>query len=93
MGNLAAMLKQSGHTVTGSDGPLYPPMSDKLRDWGIPVRAFDERNLLSEGGGTIDLVVIGNAISRGNAEVEYALNERVPYMSMSAALREFYLKD
>ncbi|MEQ9367168.1 MAG: Mur ligase domain-containing protein, partial [Leptospirales bacterium] len=93
MGNLAAMLKQSGHSVTGSDGPLYPPMSDKLRDWGIPVRAFDERNIRSKDGGDVDLVVIGNAISRGNAEVEYVLNERVPYMSMSAALSEFYLKD
>ncbi|MCR9140944.1 MAG: Mur ligase domain-containing protein [bacterium] len=95
MGNLAAMLKQSGHTVTGSDGPLYPPMSDKLRDWGIPVRAFDERNIrrTSGAGAHVDLVVIGNAISRGNAEVEYVLNERVPYMSMAAALSEFYLKD
>ncbi len=95
MGNLAAMLKESGHTVTGSDGPLYPPMSDKLREWGIPVRRFDERNIRGKNGGgaNVDLVVIGNAISRGNAEVEYVLNERVPYMSMAAALSEFYLKD
>lgn len=93
MGNLAAMLKQSGHTVTGSDGPLYPPMSEKLRDWGISVRAFDERNIRAKDGGHVDLVVIGNAISRGNAEVEYVLNERVPYMSMAATISEFYLKD
>jgi UDP-N-acetylmuramate: L-alanyl-gamma-D-glutamyl-meso-diaminopimelate ligase len=90
MGNLAAMLQRSGHDVTGSDGPLYPPMSDKLRDWGIPVRPFDERSVARD---EVDLVVIGNAISRGNAEVEYVLNQRVPYMSMSAALSEFYLKD
>lgn len=89
MGNLAAMLKASGHTVSGSDGPLYPPMSDKLRDWGIAVRSFDERNVRA---GSVDLVIIGNAISRGNAEVEYVLNEGVPYMSMAAALGEFYLK-
>ncbi len=88
MGNLAAMLKQIGHKVSGSDRPLYPPMSDKLKEWGIEVKQFDERNVKGA-----DLVIVGNAISRGNVEAEYVLNERRPYMSMSRALAEFFLKD
>lgn len=88
MGNLAAMLQKIGHTVSGSDKPLYPPMSDKLREWGIEVKEFDERNVKG-----VDLVIVGNAISRGNVEVEYVLNQRLPYMSMSRALAEFFLKE
>lgn len=87
MGNLAAMLKRTGHTVTGSDSALYPPMSEKLKDWGIEAFRFDEKNLEDA-----DLVVIGNVISRGNPEVEAVLNRKIPYMSMSAALKEFFLK-
>lgn len=88
MGNLAAMLKQSGHQVTGSDGKLYPPMSDRLREWKIPVREFNRSNLKG-----VDLLIVGNAISRGNVEVEEALKKRTQLTSMSAALYDFFLKD
>ena len=88
MGNLAAMLKEAGHQVTGSDAALYPPMSDRLREWGIAARPFAPDNL--DG---CDLAIIGNVISRGNAEAEYVLNERIPYMSMPEALHHFFLRD
>ena len=87
MGNLAAMLRQSGHTVTGSDHELYPPMSDRLREWGIEALPFDARNL-----DRADLIVLGNAISRGNAELEHLLANSLPCLSMPAALYEFFLK-
>ncbi|MCB1318851.1 MAG: hypothetical protein KDK34_01285, partial [Leptospiraceae bacterium] len=90
MGNLAAMLQAGGHTVSGSDHALYPPMSDKLREWGIDAHPFDAANLQRKHP---DLCIIGNAISRGNVEVEYILNERLPYTSMAAALFDFFLKD
>ena len=65
MAALAGMLKQRGFRVTGSDAAAYPPMSDFLAELGIPVaQPFDARNLEPRP----DLVVVGNAISRGNAE-------------------------
>ncbi|MCB1174735.1 MAG: UDP-N-acetylmuramate--alanine ligase [Leptospiraceae bacterium] len=88
MGNLAAMLKASGHDVSGSDQALYPPMSDRLREWGIKAREFDASNLKG-----VELCIIGNVISRGNVEAEAVLNQGLPYLSMSAALAEFFLKD
>ncbi len=88
MGNLAYMLKEAGHYVSGSDQKLYPPMSDKLQEWGlITYEGFNEENL-----GSPDLVIIGNAISRGNPEVEAVLNRGIDYMSMSAAISHFFLK-
>ncbi len=94
MGNLAAMLKTIGHKVTGSDVPLYPPMSLQLKKWGIPVREYSEKNIVTGAGkARADLYIIGNALSRGNPEVEAILNAGLPYTSMSAALKEFFLKD
>lgn len=87
MGNLAAMLKQSGHTVTGSDHKLYPPMSHRLQEWGIDARPFDPKNVERA-----DLTIIGNAISRGNPEVEEVLNRNLDYTSMSVALSRFFLQ-
>ena len=87
MGNLAAMLKQCGHKVTGSDQNLYPPMSNKLRDWSIPVEKFSAKNLQH-----VDLCIVGNAISRGNVEVEAMLNQNILYMSMPQALDRFFLQ-
>ncbi len=87
MGNLAAMLKKKGHTVTGSDQNLYPPMSDRLREWGIEASPYSEKNI-----GKADLYIIGNAISRGNPEVEKILNLGLEYTSMAGAIREFFLK-
>lgn len=87
MGNLGAMLQRTGHTVTGSDQALYPPMSDRLRDWGITAKEYAKTNI-----GASDLYIIGNALSRGNPEVEEILNQNLPYMSMSAALSRFFLE-
>lgn len=87
MGNLAAMLKEAGHVVSGSDQNLYPPMSDRLNEWGI-----DARHYAAENPAGADLVIVGNAISRGNPELEYVLNQRIPYTSMAAALRRFFLE-
>ena len=87
MGNLAAMLKSAGHRVSGSDKNLYPPMSDRLREWDIETLPFDAENVKSK-----DLIIVGNAMSRGNPEVEEMLNLNLNYMSMSQALGEFFLK-
>ncbi len=87
MGNLAAMLKSIGHNVTGSDGALYPPMSDRLRDWGIEARPFALSNI-----GNSDLYIVGNAISRGNVEVEEVLNHNLSYTSMARAISTFFLE-
>ncbi len=88
MGNLAFMLKELGHSVSGSDQNLYPPMSDKLEEWGLtPKSGFDAKNVKDA-----DLVIIGNAISRGNPEVEEVLNSKKEYMSMAQALGHFFLK-
>jgi len=88
MGNLAYMLKQIGHEVSGSDQNLYPPMSDKLLEWGMsPKSGFNSINVKGA-----DLVIIGNAISRGNPEVEEVLNSGKEYMSMAQAIGHFFLK-
>ncbi|MBT5874842.1 MAG: UDP-N-acetylmuramate:L-alanyl-gamma-D-glutamyl-meso-diaminopimelate ligase [Candidatus Latescibacteria bacterium] len=90
MAPLAVMLKRLGHHVTGSDTSVYPPMSTVLEEQGIPVReGFDSENLNPKP----DLVIIGNAVSRGNPEAEAVLSDKIRYMSQSAALREFFLWD
>src|SRR5277367_5323637 len=67
MASLAGMLKERGHHVTGSDFAAYPPMSDFLASLGIPIaQPFGEQNLEPRP----DLVIVGNAISRGNVELE-----------------------
>ena len=89
MASLAGLLQLRGHRITGSDKAAYPPMSDLLRSLGIPIlEPFAEANLTP----TPALVVIGNAISRGNPEVERVLDERIPFTSMSALLREEFLR-
>ena len=88
MASLAGLLQLEGHRITGSDKAAYPPMSDLLRDLGIPVmEPYAESNLDSAP----DLVVIGNALSRGNPEIERVLDERIPFASMAALLREEFL--
>jgi UDP-N-acetylmuramate: L-alanyl-gamma-D-glutamyl-meso-diaminopimelate ligase len=88
MASLAGLLQLQGHRVTGSDKAAYPPMSDLLRSLGIPVlEGFAESNLSP----TPDLVVIGNALSRGNPEVECVLDRRIPFTSMAALLHEEFL--
>ncbi len=89
MASLAGLLQLEGHRITGSDKAAYPPMSDLLHELGIPVtQPFAEENLTPAP----DLVVIGNALSRGNPEVERVLDERIPFTSMAALLREEFLK-
>jgi UDP-N-acetylmuramate: L-alanyl-gamma-D-glutamyl-meso-diaminopimelate ligase len=89
MASLAGMLKQRGFRVTGSDAASYPPMSDFLSDIGIPVaQPFDARNLDPRP----DLVVVGNAISRGNAELEQLLDQRIPFCSLPQLLHEEFLQ-
>ena len=89
MASLAGLLQLRGYRITGSDKAAYPPMSDLLRSLGIPVmEPYAESNLSPAP----DLVVIGNALSRGNPEVERVLDERIPFTSMAALLREEFLK-
>ncbi|MGC9157564.1 MAG: UDP-N-acetylmuramate:L-alanyl-gamma-D-glutamyl-meso-diaminopimelate ligase [Terracidiphilus sp.] len=88
MASLAGLLQLQGHHVTGSDKAAYPPMSDLLARMGITVmEPYAEANLDSRP----DLVVIGNALSRGNPEVERVLDERIPFTSQAALLREEFL--
>jgi UDP-N-acetylmuramate: L-alanyl-gamma-D-glutamyl-meso-diaminopimelate ligase len=89
MASLAGMLKQRGFHVTGSDAAAYPPMSDFLASLGIPVaQPFAEKNLDS----TPDLVVVGNAISRGNVELERVLDDRMPFQSLPQVLHDEFLR-
>jgi UDP-N-acetylmuramate: L-alanyl-gamma-D-glutamyl-meso-diaminopimelate ligase len=88
MASLAGLLQLQGHRITGSDKAAYPPMSDLLRSLGIPIlEPYAEANLSPAP----DLVVIGNALSRGNPEIERILDERIPFTSMAALLREEFL--
>jgi len=89
MASLAGMLKERGFHVTGSDAAAYPPMSDFLASLGIPVaQPFHAANLTPRP----DLVVVGNAISRGNAELEYVLDERIPFCSLPQILHDEFLR-
>lgn len=88
MASLAGMLQLQGHRVTGSDAAAYPPMSDLLAALGVPVhQPYAEKNLEPRP----DLVVVGNAISRGNVELERVLDERIPFCSMAAILHDEFL--
>ncbi|MCY4506896.1 MAG: UDP-N-acetylmuramate:L-alanyl-gamma-D-glutamyl-meso-diaminopimelate ligase [Acidobacteria bacterium] len=90
MATLAAMLKEEGHEVGGSDQHVYPPMSDFLAERGIPCRdGFDAANVTAD----IDLVVVGNAVSRGNPEVEEVLDRGLRYRSLPETVRETWLWD
>ena len=89
MASLAGMLKQRGFQVTGSDAAAYPPMSDFLAGIGISVaEPYAEANLKPAP----DLVIIGNAISRGNVELEYVLDQRIPFRSLPEILRDEFLR-
>ena len=86
MGALAGLLHARGLRVTGSDRALYPPMSDALARWGIPVAlGFDAKNVLSPRP---DLVVIGNAVRAGNPEAQAVFDAGIPHRSFPDALYE-----
>jgi UDP-N-acetylmuramate: L-alanyl-gamma-D-glutamyl-meso-diaminopimelate ligase len=88
MATLAAMLKHEGLDVRGSDQDVYPPMSDFLASEGIPVfSGYRAEHIIAD----IDLVVVGNAISRGNPEVEEVLDRKIRYVSLPEAIREQFL--
>jgi UDP-N-acetylmuramate: L-alanyl-gamma-D-glutamyl-meso-diaminopimelate ligase len=90
MASLAGMLQRRGFRVTGSDAAAYPPMSDFLADLGIPVaQPFDAKNLDPRP----DLVVVGNAISRGNPELEQLLDQRIAFCSLPQLLHDEFLRD
>jgi UDP-N-acetylmuramate: L-alanyl-gamma-D-glutamyl-meso-diaminopimelate ligase len=90
MGSFAGMLKAAGYEVTGSDENVYPPMSDMLRAWGIPVLTpYKPENL---DAAKPDLVIIGNVIRRVNPEATEVRARRIPQMSFPAALGSLFLK-
>lgn len=88
MAPLAGMLAERGYRVSGSDTGVYPPASTLLEKLGIGWKqGFSEEHLTPEP----DLVVIGNAASRGNPEVETVLDRKIPYRSLPEMVREFFL--
>lgn len=91
MGNAALLARAAGHEVLGADAGVYPPMSTVLAEAGVTVHeGYDPARLAQLAP---DLVVIGNALSRGNAEVEWLLDERaIPFTSLPALLADFVLK-
>ncbi|MBB6055129.1 UDP-N-acetylmuramate:L-alanyl-gamma-D-glutamyl-meso-diaminopimelate ligase [Tolumonas osonensis] len=89
MGGIAVLAKQLGHKVTGSDLNVYPPMSTQLEEQGIElIQGYDPSQL----DPAPDMVVIGNAMSRGNPCVEYVLNRNLPYTSGPEWLRDNVLQ-
>ncbi len=88
MGAVASAMAQQGYTVTGSDAKVYPPMSDFLRNQGISlIEGYSADNLPD----TANIFVVGNAMSRGNPEVEALLESGKRYMSLPEAMKEFFL--
>src|SRR4051812_41381780 len=89
MASLAGMLQARGHQVTGSDANVYPPMSTMLESLGIPVmQGYDASHLTP----TPDCVIVGNAIPRGNAEVEATLNQKLLYRSQAEVVKEEFIR-
>ncbi|MEY8197918.1 MAG: UDP-N-acetylmuramate:L-alanyl-gamma-D-glutamyl-meso-diaminopimelate ligase [Colwellia sp.] len=90
MGGIAAIAKQLGFKVSGSDANVYPPMSTQLEQLGIELMSGYQVDNFSDD---IDLVIVGNAMSRGNPMVEYMLDRNIPYTSGPQWLLENVLKD
>jgi UDP-N-acetylmuramate: L-alanyl-gamma-D-glutamyl-meso-diaminopimelate ligase len=89
MASLAGMLKARGLDVRGSDAAAYPPMSTLLESLGISIlQPYSEQNLTPAP----DVVVVGNAISRGNPELEYLLDQHLPFMSMPEVLHQEFIR-
>ncbi|MSP53289.1 MAG: UDP-N-acetylmuramate:L-alanyl-gamma-D-glutamyl-meso-diaminopimelate ligase [Gammaproteobacteria bacterium] len=90
MGGIALIARQQGHHVSGCDQNVYPPMSTQLEEHGISLyQGFSPEQFTEKP----DLVIIGNAMSRGNEAVEYVLNQNWPYTSGPAWLAENVLQD
>jgi UDP-N-acetylmuramate: L-alanyl-gamma-D-glutamyl-meso-diaminopimelate ligase len=89
MGAVAAALQERGFTVTGSDENVYPPMSTFLEEKGIKLhQGFSAENIPADA----DVVVIGNAMKRGNPEVEAVLNRKLFYLSLPEVLKNYFLR-
>ncbi len=91
MGGLAVLAKEMGFKVSGCDTNIYPPMSTQLSVAGIHLDQGFESEHLSDT--TIDMVVVGNALSRGNPIVEHLLNSNIPYTSGPQFLHDYILHD
>ncbi|HEX5657049.1 MAG TPA: Mur ligase family protein [Polyangiales bacterium] len=90
MGALAGLLRNAGYRVTGSDIAFYPPMGDKLKEWGVEtLRGYDAAHLEPRP----DLVVVGNVSRRDNPEARAAIDGGIPYRSMPGALEELFLNE
>ncbi|MDA0713082.1 MAG: UDP-N-acetylmuramate:L-alanyl-gamma-D-glutamyl-meso-diaminopimelate ligase [bacterium] len=90
MGAFAGLLKQAGYKVSGSDTKIYPPMSDKLKDWQIEVKSpYQISNLKSKP----DIVIVGNVASKDNVEAAFVREQGWPFLSFPQALGKFFLKD
>lgn len=89
MGAVAAAMRDQGYTVTGSDNDVYPPMSTFLEEKGIKLTAGYRAENIPAGA---DLIVVGNAISRGNPELEAVLNRKLFYLSLPETLKQFFLR-
>ncbi len=88
MASLAGMLQLKGHRVTGSDMAAYPPMSDFLHRLGIQIaEPFSEKNL----DPVPDLVIVGNALSRGNPEIEHLLDRRIAFASLARVIHDEFV--
>ncbi len=89
MASAAAAMQEKGFQITGSDQNVYPPMCTFLAERKIEVFAgYSERNLAHKP----DLIVIGNAISRGNSEAEFVLDHKLRYCSLPELLKEFFIR-
>lgn len=88
MASLAGLLKAAGHTVTGSDENVYPPMSTGLQEMGVAYsQGYKPENLSPKP----DIVIVGNAISRGNPELEAVLIQKLRYTSAAATIKEEFI--
>jgi UDP-N-acetylmuramate: L-alanyl-gamma-D-glutamyl-meso-diaminopimelate ligase len=89
MGSVAAALHERGFKVTGSDENIYPPMSTFLEERGIKLNAgYDKENIPPDA----EVVVVGNAIKRGNPEAEAVLNRKLFYLSLPEVLKNYFLR-
>ena len=89
MASLAGLLQKAGHTVTGSDANVYPPMSTLLENAGIEIKSGYKKENIT---GDIDLVIVGNAVSKDHEEVLAVQEAGIPYISMPQALSRFFLE-
>ncbi|OOZ38656.1 UDP-N-acetylmuramate:L-alanyl-gamma-D-glutamyl-meso-diaminopimelate ligase [Solemya pervernicosa gill symbiont] len=90
MGGVALLAREAGYSVSGSDANVYPPMSTQLEEQGIVLHEGYDSEPLDPAP---DLIVVGNAMSRGNPAVEYMLDRGLPYISGPAFLADYVLRD